>query len=146
MSLFRRRGFVQQLVFVVLRSTVFVHLFYERSVSCRGEVVRVDSARPVHDHRHFHCHFHLPVEIVPYKMRETSLTVLIPTNPAPLFSLTNLHLTAATTSTTMATNWATELFGPKILTKPKTTGLPTESRFGGKSSKKLVALYFSASW
>mmetsp|Transcript_24495 Transcript_24495/g.35074 ORF Transcript_24495/g.35074 Transcript_24495/m.35074 type:complete len:222 (+) Transcript_24495:71-736(+) len=46
----------------------------------------------------------------------------------------------------MAINWATELFGPKILTKPKTTGLPTESRIGGKSNKKLVALYFSASW
>ena len=49
-------------------------------------------------------------------------------------------------ASTMATNWATELFGPKILTKPKTTGLPTESRLGVKSGKKLVALYFSASW
>jgi len=41
------------------------------------------------------------------------------------------------------TDWSTELFGPKLLTKPKTTGIPTPSAFGGK---KLVALYFSASW
>ena len=147
-SLFRRRGFVQQLVFVVPRSTVFVDLFYEWSVSCRGEVVRVGSARPVHDHRILIFFAICHLEIVPYKMRETSLTVLIPINPAPPFSFT--HLTTSHPpphkTTTMATNWATELFGPKILTKPKTTGLPTESRFGGKSSKKLVALYFSASW
>ncbi|KAL3826944.1 hypothetical protein ACHAXA_006024 [Cyclostephanos tholiformis] len=40
-------------------------------------------------------------------------------------------------------SWTTELFGPKVLTKPNTTGVPTSSAFGGK---KLVALYFSASW
>lgn len=56
------------------------------------------------------------------------------------------HITSQRNAITMANNWATELFGPKILTKPKTTGLPTESRIGGKSGKKLVALYFSASW
>ena len=60
-SLFRRRGFVQQLVFVVPRSTVFVDLFYEWSVSCRGEVVRVGSARPVHARpSHFDFLRHLP--------------------------------------------------------------------------------------
>lgn len=52
------------------------------------------------------------------------------------------HSTPATITATMTT-WATELFGPKLLTKPKTSGLPTESRFQGK---KLVAIYFSASW
>lgn len=41
-------------------------------------------------------------------------------------------------------SWTDELFGPKILTKPKTTGLPTASAIGPKV--KLVALYFSASW
>ncbi|KAL3802139.1 hypothetical protein ACHAW5_000224 [Stephanodiscus triporus] len=40
-------------------------------------------------------------------------------------------------------SWSTELFGPKVLTKPKTTGIPTASAFGGK---KLIAIYFSASW
>lgn len=40
-------------------------------------------------------------------------------------------------------SWSSELFGPKILTKPKTSGVPTASALGGK---KLVALYFSASW
>ncbi|KAL7472138.1 hypothetical protein ACHAXS_012494 [Conticribra weissflogii] len=40
-------------------------------------------------------------------------------------------------------DWCTTLFGPKILTKPKTTGVPTASALKGK---KLVALYFSASW
>jgi hypothetical protein len=43
----------------------------------------------------------------------------------------------------VSATWSTELFGPKILTKPKTTGIPTASVFG---DKKLVALYFSASW
>ncbi|KAL7543317.1 hypothetical protein ACHAXR_012644 [Thalassiosira sp. AJA248-18] len=42
-----------------------------------------------------------------------------------------------------AADWSAELFGPKILTKPKTSGVPTASAL---SSKKLVALYFSASW
>mmetsp|Transcript_11838 Transcript_11838/g.26034 ORF Transcript_11838/g.26034 Transcript_11838/m.26034 type:complete len:229 (+) Transcript_11838:137-823(+) len=40
-------------------------------------------------------------------------------------------------------NWSEDLFGPKILKKPKTTGVPTVSALKGK---KLVALYFSASW
>mmetsp|Transcript_33194 Transcript_33194/g.69854 ORF Transcript_33194/g.69854 Transcript_33194/m.69854 type:complete len:221 (+) Transcript_33194:113-775(+) len=42
-----------------------------------------------------------------------------------------------------AADWSTELFGSKILTKPKTSGVPTASSLGGK---KLVLLYFSASW
>lgn len=37
----------------------------------------------------------------------------------------------------------TQLLGPKVLTKPNTTGVPTASALAGK---KLVALYFSASW
>mmetsp|Transcript_9507 Transcript_9507/g.19707 ORF Transcript_9507/g.19707 Transcript_9507/m.19707 type:complete len:244 (-) Transcript_9507:314-1045(-) len=40
-------------------------------------------------------------------------------------------------------DWSTTLFGPKLLTRPKTTGVPTLSSLRGK---KLVALYFSASW
>ncbi|KAL7552197.1 hypothetical protein ACHAWF_015414 [Thalassiosira exigua] len=42
-----------------------------------------------------------------------------------------------------ASGWSADLFGPKLLTKPKTSGVPTASALGGK---KLVALYFSASW
>lgn len=42
-----------------------------------------------------------------------------------------------------AAHWSTELFGPKLLNKPKTSGVPTASALSGK---KLVALYFSASW
>jgi len=50
-----------------------------------------------------------------------------------------------TTNTTMASSaeWTTDFFGPKLLTKPQTTGIPTASAFEGK---KLVVLYFSASW
>lgn len=40
-------------------------------------------------------------------------------------------------------SWSTELFGSKILTKPKTSGVPTSSSL---VDKKLVLLYFSASW
>jgi len=40
-------------------------------------------------------------------------------------------------------DWKVELFGPKILTKPGTTGMPTPSMLKGE---KLVVLYFSASW
>jgi hypothetical protein len=40
-------------------------------------------------------------------------------------------------------HWSTSLLGPKILTKPKTTGVPTASALSGKN---IVALYFSASW
>eukprot|EP00585_Thalassiosira_rotula_P001815 CAMPEP_0196137574 /NCGR_PEP_ID=MMETSP0910-20130528/5512_1 /TAXON_ID=49265 /ORGANISM="Thalassiosira rotula, Strain GSO102" /LENGTH=224 /DNA_ID=CAMNT_0041398053 /DNA_START=195 /DNA_END=869 /DNA_ORIENTATION=- len=39
--------------------------------------------------------------------------------------------------------WTTDFFGPKLLTKPQTTGIPTASAFEGK---KLIVLYFSASW
>ena len=40
-------------------------------------------------------------------------------------------------------HWSVSLLGPKILTKPKTTGVPTASALAGK---KVIALYFSASW
>lgn len=42
-----------------------------------------------------------------------------------------------------ADHWSTDLFGPKLLTKPHTSGVPTAAALRGK---KLVALYFSASW
>ena len=41
-------------------------------------------------------------------------------------------------------DWKVELFGPKILARPGTTGVPTSSAL--KANDKLVVLYFSASW
>ena len=40
-------------------------------------------------------------------------------------------------------SWSSDLFGQKILKKPKTSGVPTSTQFKGK---KIVAIYFSASW
>lgn len=42
-----------------------------------------------------------------------------------------------------ASDWAADLLGPKLLAKPGTSGVPTASVLAGK---KLVVLYFSASW
>ena len=42
-----------------------------------------------------------------------------------------------------AEHWSAALLGPKLLTKPKTSGVPTVAKV---EQKKLVALYFSASW
>jgi len=36
-----------------------------------------------------------------------------------------------------------DLFGPKILKKPKTSGVPTPTQLKGR---KIVCIYFSASW
>ena len=41
-------------------------------------------------------------------------------------------------------DWKVELFGPKILSRPGTTGMPTPSML--KANDNLVVLYFSASW
>lgn len=69
--------------------------------------------------------------------------LLARTSALTLLSLSHYTNLPTTHHPATMTTWATELFGPKLLTKPKTSGLPTESRFQGK---KLVAIYFSASW
>lgn len=54
-----------------------------------------------------------------------------------------LHSALLVTMAASTEHWSEDLFGPKILKKPKTTGVPTVPALKGK---KLVALYFSASW
>jgi len=52
----------------------------------------------------------------------------------------NYHLAIDMASTT---SWSSDLFGQKILKKPKTSGVSTSTQFKGK---KITLIYFSASW